>query len=396
MNHLLLLLSFLCLFHTLSAQEWTVKSSLPEDVDGRNHPVTFAIGGLGFVGLGQDDGYNELGDMYRYDAQEDSWTAMPDFAGGARSYAYGVSHGVKAYIGFGSSAEGDLNDLWEYNPLSGEAVQLASMPTSGRTHPTMVESGGIIYVGLGGSDDGDLDDWWAYSIAEDSWTELAQFPGDPRHHPYFFAIDGLIYTGFGHGEDIYRDWYQYDPATDEWTQLNDIPAEGRVAGTQFDFEGKGYVLSGQGESHGNLTFGEFWEYDPSDDSWIELEPHPGTGRWAPGSFIIENQLYFTCGESFSNEGDLWSWELAPLEPVSIEPSASFDLTLFPNPSKGIINVEASEVVELVEVYNALGVLLTSYQPNTAKFQLEVEETAGLCIMQLTSSGQVFRTQLLIK
>ena len=72
--------------------------------------------------------------------------------------------------------------------------------------------------------------------------------------------------------------------------LNNFPSEGRVAGTQFSFAGKGYIY-GDGDDHGPLDSGEIWEYDPDFDNWTQLTSHPGGARWAPGSFVIDCDVY---------------------------------------------------------------------------------------------------------
>ena len=53
----------------------------------------------------------------------------------------------------------------------------------------------------------------------------------------------------------------------------------------------------EGEDHAQLDTGEFWEYDPDTDTWTELNPHPGSGRWAPGSMVIGNTIYIMGGLS---------------------------------------------------------------------------------------------------
>ena len=58
-----------------------------------------------------------------------------------------------------------------------------------------------------------------------------------------------------------------------------------MAGTQFAVNGKGYVLSGDGDNHGPLDYGEFWEYDPATDTWAELEPIPA-GALGAGQFRL--------------------------------------------------------------------------------------------------------------
>ncbi len=78
--------------------------------------------------------------------------------------------------------------------------------------------------------------------------------------------------------------------------MNDFPGESRVAGTQFSHDGYGYILSGDGDDHDYLETGEFWQYNPADDSWSQLPSHPGLSRWAPGSFIIDGKVYLVQGQ----------------------------------------------------------------------------------------------------
>ena len=83
--------------------------------------------------------------------------------------------------------------------------------------------------------------------------------------------------------------------------MRDFPGEARVAGTQFSHRYEqssttyGYVLSGDGSNHGYIETGEFWEYNPNDDSWRKLKAHPSNSRWAPGSFVIGCNAYLVAG-----------------------------------------------------------------------------------------------------
>ena len=73
-----------------------------------------------------------------------------------------------------------------------------------------------------------------------------------------------------------------------------------MAGTQFTNNGKGYVLHGEGEDHDLMDDGEFWEYDPSTDSWQQLTSVPGGSRWAPGTFVVDNTVYTVAGSTLNN------------------------------------------------------------------------------------------------
>lgn len=318
MIRLLSLLALLAMSKFGSAQDWVQLSS--PNGNGRHHPITVANDQYAYVLAGQA-GFAalNLADVHRYDAASDTWEELDAFPGGGRGYGYGVCEGDDAYVGFGSNDNGYPTDFWHLDMVTGAWTEMASFPGDGRNHPAMVLTGGQVFVGLGSNDNGNLGDWWGYDIASDSWEELAPFTAGDRHHPFYFGIDGIAYVGMGHGDSqngaltIYGDFHAYDPATDTWTQLDDFPGEARVAGTQFAADGKGYVLSGDGDNHGPLDDGEFWEYNPAADAWTELEPHPGGARWAPGSFVLGCHAYLTGGLEGATDTfhhDLWRFSLS--------------------------------------------------------------------------------------
>lgn len=279
------------------SQGWTEVAPLPDGFV-TNHSYGFALDGKGYLVAGEStDGYSDK--MYEYDPATDAWTAMADFPGPARGYTIGDDWDGQAWMGFGLGNSGYLNDLWVYDPATGEWTEKASCPCTARTHPAFIAEAGKVYVGLGGSANGDLGDWWEYDIATDTWSQKPDFPGSDRHHPYQFGIDGDIYVGFGHnGPNIYNEMYRYEPATEQWTEVASLPAEGRVAGTQFSHAGKGYALSGDGDDHSSMDEGEFWQYDPSADAWYQWPSHPGMSRWAPASFVLNDEVYLVNGMSY--------------------------------------------------------------------------------------------------
>ncbi len=347
-----LLLVFLIAQTGLFGQDWVQKSSLPFNAFGRHHPVTFSIGGFGYLVGGSASQSPYLSDFYRYDPVADKWDQLPNFPGTPRSYSYAVVYNGKAYMGFGFGPTSDLTDMWEYDPATGVWTEKSLCPGEGRGHPAYVEANGKIYIGLGQSSTGNMKDFWEYDIANDSWEEMPEFPSHRRHHPYHFAIDNMVYAGLGHGTQqvngtpIYTDMYRFDPLTKDWERMSDFPAEARVAGTQFSLNGKGYVLSGEGEDHYYLEESEFWEYDSSSDSWTELPPAPGSGRWAPGSFTIGNTAYFTCGTALINNAnsinqkDLWAYTFENATGTN-QPGAAQTVQVYPNPAQDQLFVQGN-------------------------------------------------------
>ena len=284
-----------------TSQSWNQVSNFIED--GKHHPITFANDNYGFVVCG-----SYTNDVFKYDKLNDSWSQLQDFPAAGRGYSYGVTVGNKAYMGLGSTSNGLYpNDWWEYNMDNDSWTQKSSLPTDGRNHPAMIAINNKIYMGCGSNDNGNLGDWWEYDIINDVWSQKTSIIGNDRHHPFYFGIGDYAYVGFGHGSSpvagsnptsyIYNDFYRYDPTNDNWIQLSNFPSEARVAGTQFSYNGKGYILSGDGDNHGPLDSGEFWEYNPSNDSWNQLPSHPGGAIWAPGNFVIGCDVYFLLGQN---------------------------------------------------------------------------------------------------
>lgn len=345
-------------------QDWVEKATMPDDTE-RHHAASFTLNGMGYMATGETNADYWNADVYRYDPIADSWEQLPDYPGPARAFGYGVAYGGKGYVGFGDEQVPGgydfLNDLWEFDPVTEEWKKLATCPCVGRDHPAMIAAGGKIFVGLGNNRSGNLNDWWGYDIATDTWKEHDDLPGNPRHHPYYFEIDEMAYVGFGHGSvgrpNIYKDFYRFDPVTEEWTKLTDFPGEGRVAGTQFSYDGKGYLLSGQGDDHAHFATGEFWEYTPADDSWKQRQVHPGGGRWAPSSFVIDGIVYFTAGELVSGifMNDLWAFDLRPTTSTN-DPVLGQKIEIFPNPTTEFLNLQLADDVKIAtyEIHNAIG------------------------------------------
>jgi hypothetical protein len=120
--------------------------------------------------------------------------------------------------------------------------------------------------------------------------------------------------------------------------------------------------------------GEFWEYEPQTDTWTQLPSHPGSSRWAPGNFVIDNYVYFMCGESDQQlESDMMRFELEPLNTNTNE-VATNSIAVFPNPAKNFIFIQDDitqySEVRLVNHYGQLVQTVFSNQWLWKRFQVE--------------------------
>jgi N-acetylneuraminic acid mutarotase len=354
----ILLAAFILFSSTLFAQSWVQQA---DALVGRHHPISFSLNGIGYAITGTLSTGQPTNDAYSYDPVTNTWSAIANFPGTARSFGIGSVSNGKAYLGFGASGAQYLNDFWSYDPTNSSWTQLADCDCTGRRHPAMISTGNRIYVGLGDDANGDRKDWWMYDLSANTWTQIADLPGPPRHHPFMFNAGGEIFAGLGHsGGVIYRDWYKLDTLLNTWSNMNLFPGEARVAGTQFSMNGYGFVLSGDGDDHSYMPTGEMWRYNPNTDTWKKLTPHPGESRWAPGSFVINNNVYFFGGRNrltniFPN--DLWKFDLTAATVGINEEAITTNTYVYPNPANGVLFWENDQSITDIKVYNALGQLV---------------------------------------
>lgn len=337
---------------------WETKAEFP--AQGRDHPVGFGINNTGYAMVGMVEtvnGIRFLDDFYKYAPSEDKWESKGSFPGAARGFSIGIAHQGKGYIGFGAKINRAANqieplkDLWEYNPETDSWNELPPCPCDARRHPAMEAVNGKIYVGLGDGGDGNLKDWWVFDLETEEWSQIPDMPGPPRHHPYHFTVDGNIYAGMGHGSKlaveanpngILDDWYEYDPKDSSWTEMDKFPGQPRVAGTQFANGDYGYILSGDGGNHSYMDSGQFWRYNPANDEWKELPAHPGISLWAPTNFVLNDEVMMIGGlnrRDGTRDARIYSYQLASTTGVASQTREEEALSLYPNPVSNNLQVD---------------------------------------------------------
>lgn len=300
--------------------EWTQMASLPGVT--RDRAVAFSIGDRGYVGLGQGTVPGTYQDFWEYDPATDTWTQKADFGGGPRASAAGFSIGEKGFIGTGVSEDetGDgkpLKDFWEYDPETNTWTRRADFGGSARFGAVGFSIAGKGYLGTGkvSLTGGHVSDFWEYDPSTDSWTQRAAVPDPPRQHGVGFAIGDRGYVGLGWSsghDEAFQDFYEYDPSTDTWSRKADLAGFGRVWAAGFSAGGKGYVGTGnRGRPRpqvGTDRLGDFWEYDPSVDGWVETAGWPSTPRLAPVGFSIGGKGYVGTGwDGNEHHQDLWAF-----------------------------------------------------------------------------------------
>lgn len=143
-------------------------------------------------------------------------------------------------------------------------------------------------------------DFWKYSSTTNSWTKMAAFPGEVRYGAVGFSIGNKGYVGMGNQPSTqpYTDMWQYDAMTNQWKKLSDFPGEARSFALTFVINGKAYVGMGGNNLLSNPYLLDFWEYDPTNDTWKALNNFPGTARGAGYvSFVSGGKGYYGLGVS---------------------------------------------------------------------------------------------------
>ena len=245
---------------------WEQFPNTPTDV--RINAIGFAIGGYGYMGLGDNClgaglcTFTYFNDLWRLDPTARLWTKMADFPGTARANAVSFVIGDKAYVTGGSFAT--EIDTWQYNPAINVWTKKADFPGACMSRASAFTIGTTGYVGLGIGVSGGCKEFWAYDTTADSWTAVASFPGDARYDAVGFAIGD---TGFVVGAVVapghVTEMWTYSASGNTWSQRQTTyPGKALVEMIAGVAGGRIFVGLGNDSPTGGPQdrFADFWEY----------------------------------------------------------------------------------------------------------------------------------------
>jgi N-acetylneuraminic acid mutarotase len=275
-------------------------------------PQGFAINGKGYLCGGAtitSSGQTEvLNNLWEYDTATGAWTQKANFPGGWGGGETNFVVGSAAYI-----LSGNAN--WQYNQPSNTWTQKVSMPGPSRFDASAFAIGTNGYVGLGNdmtNDSGTLNDFYKYLTVGDKWVKMAPFPGSTRTGAMGFTVDsyGYICSGLHYVPGIsfvyLTDLWQFDPGSLTWTSKQAFPGNGRAYGVGLGGLDHGYVGAGSDGAYNFGYYKDFYEYNPSSNTWITL-PSIGITRNKAGSFFIGSYLYVAGGDSYDvGLKDFWT------------------------------------------------------------------------------------------
>ncbi|MGD0280141.1 MAG: kelch repeat-containing protein [Smithella sp.] len=174
------------------------------------------------------------------------------------------------------------------------------------------------YIGTGTADAvTPFQDFWEYDPAADTWTQKADVGGLPRMLAIGFSIGSKGYIGTGSHDlfpaaaDVYKDFWEYDPTANTWTQKADFGGGNRYCATGFSIGSKGYIGTGLPYAFNPPPFNDLWEYNPATDTWTQKANVGGVGRYMATGFSIGSKGYIGGGSAGSGgnyQKDFWEYD----------------------------------------------------------------------------------------
>jgi N-acetylneuraminic acid mutarotase len=297
-----------------TANTWTQKADFGgASTSGLDFASGFSIGVKGYIGLGYNG--SDVTEFWKYDPTANTWTQVASFTGSARSGAVGFSIGTKGYVGLGAS--GTLittyyNDFYEYDSIANKWTAKTSFPGTKRGGAVGFSIGSKGYVGTGAtSSSAFTTDFYEYdptgNSGAGSWTSKTAFPGTARGGAVGFSIGTKGYVGLGgtstSSSGLKTDFYQYDPSTNAWTSMTAFTGSARTNAVGFAIGSKGYVGTGgfPNTTASSVTYtNDFYEYDPSANSWTAKLSFPATARYGAVGFSVGSRGYIGTGYTGTN------------------------------------------------------------------------------------------------
>ncbi len=132
------------------------------------------------------------------------------------------------------------------------------------------------------------------------WQAAASMPSARNHHAGITAGGKIYAIGGQYGHDAsYQDLnlvHAYDPYSDTWTRVADLPyPRSHFEHCTFStLDGKIVIIGGRRDSDATYSNDAITEYNPTANTWTELERLP-LGLLAPNAGVINNELYVSHG-----------------------------------------------------------------------------------------------------
>ena len=212
---------------------------------------------------------------------------------------YDPSYGIRSRI---------VNKMLRLDLATLNWTEMSALPYNNSRSPVSFEYNNEWYVGMGSDSLTGLfsNKFWKYNPSSNLWTQLTDFPGNNQHaFATCFTVGQKAYVFYGaipNGIDFNRELWEYNPSLNSWTQVNLPSTTALPPGEKYQiisYNGKAYFLTAQVKS---VAVGGFI-YVPVRTC---LEWEPLTGVYKQVSFPIEGNVIrnvFKQGNQFYFQSD---------------------------------------------------------------------------------------------
>ena len=398
----ILLFTFGALNLIALSQPWFEKSNFGGDA--RHRASSFAIGNVGYIGLGHiNSGVDiEYDDFWKYDPASDSWSQIANYPEGKCYHAVAFVINSIAYVGTGRLENGTYSkNFYSYNPTTNIWAPIADLIGLERRGAIGFSINGKGYVGTGQTTSGNSSDFYEYNPATDSWTAKANFIGPARTASVGFSIGNYGYIGTGQtNTGSTNDFYQYNPVTNQWTVKSPVGPTSRQEAAGFAVNGMGYIGTGDDYSSGN-NYSDMWEYNPALNTWVQIEEFAGTARRYLTAFVIGSRAYAGTGTNGTNFRDFWMFD--QILSVLTRKMEETNVIIYPNPASEFVKFDLKDLPNFIDtknisidLYSLTGQSKGSYYFETTSRLIDVSQMqTGQYVYQLNYEGRNFKTGKII-
>jgi N-acetylneuraminic acid mutarotase len=157
--------------------------------------------------------------------------------------------------------------------------------------------------------------FFTFYLNAGDWIQKATFGGVGRHRAVGCGTSYRGYLGLGHvngsGIDIsYKDWWEYDPASDSWTQKADYPVNNHGA---VSFVVNNMPCVGGGSS----LAGEFYQFNPQLNVWTSIASCPFFNPGDTQGFSVNDKGYVYLSNQLAEYDPVANqWNLMPQAPIN--------------------------------------------------------------------------------
>ncbi len=156
------------------------------------------------------------------------------------------------------------------------------------------------------------------AFSQGKWSRRASMPDSSRCGAIGFSIGNYGYVGLGEDTKTFpfhyfKDFWQFNPSTNSWTRKADFPGRARISPVTFVIGKNVYVVTGGETIYANDFLKECWQYNSMTDRWTQKNNFPGLSRcYAVGFSIGANGYmgtgYDTLGGANPYLRDFWEYD----------------------------------------------------------------------------------------